>query len=244
MTGHPDQRREFLAIIRTQIKNIHKAFFPNLPVEIKVPCICEECKIREEKWFYAYSQLQNLILKKNIDVQCYKSGEKIRIDNLIDSVGVKEIEVPTPGGLRPEDTARLKKLQEIRQDLNDKFNIEQQKYDLYMQEAKETAEYKRNTFVLIRIGVLIFLIWLIYYIGWDSMEKWTFVLDAALTILISAVSFKKGRDYFGAFNEVVEREFKTICAIKEFLPNKLAKYRDELVEVDREVNLLLRNETS
>lgn len=84
--GTPNFRKDFLTLIREEIKKIQQSSFPNLPYSEMVPCNCKECATGDDPVFHDNKDLENL-LSKNIDrVQCRKSGIMVEIAGLIDTV--------------------------------------------------------------------------------------------------------------------------------------------------------------
>ncbi|MBN2441076.1 MAG: leucine-rich repeat domain-containing protein, partial [Spirochaetales bacterium] len=86
LKGMPDKRKELLTIIRQEIKKIQKNSFPQLPYYEMVPCTCPECIDKEEKRFFVYSDLQNLLKKGKHQIMCPASGEILDIRQLYDTV--------------------------------------------------------------------------------------------------------------------------------------------------------------
>ncbi len=80
-----ERKKEFRAIIKSELDLI-VAQFPYDP-EIKVPCICNNCRNSDEPWFYPYLQLFEMRESKVENVQCGKKPYKmVNVVELINGI--------------------------------------------------------------------------------------------------------------------------------------------------------------
>lgn len=90
VSGSPSNRREFLTIIREDIKRLHTRSFKGLSYEEKIPCICPLCKADEIPEFYSYSTLLRF-KENNKPIQCKRSFKLIDVASILNNVtGVTE----------------------------------------------------------------------------------------------------------------------------------------------------------
>ncbi len=78
--------KEFLTVIRAEVKKIHKRSFPNIRFSEMVPCNCKVCLNAEEPHFYKYEFLEERRANGAENVICEKSVSDVMIPGLIDAV--------------------------------------------------------------------------------------------------------------------------------------------------------------
>lgn len=76
-------RRDILLLIRNEFDYIHKTL-NNPEVKELVPCICTECKISREPFFYDLNVLNHFMEKGKATIPCMKSTESISIKSLLE----------------------------------------------------------------------------------------------------------------------------------------------------------------
>ena len=76
---------DLFAIIRSEIGRIHKTL-KQPPVELKVPCICDECKSSDNPEFYAFKTLNKYLDKGKKTIECRKSIEEVSINQLLGKI--------------------------------------------------------------------------------------------------------------------------------------------------------------
>ncbi|MEW6088647.1 MAG: COR domain-containing protein [bacterium] len=84
--GNLNNSKDFLTLIREEIKKIHKSSFPNLPYREMIPCICRECVTLTAPNFFEYGDIDKYIQKGKRKIDCHKSSEEVSIPKLIGSV--------------------------------------------------------------------------------------------------------------------------------------------------------------
>jgi Leucine-rich repeat (LRR) protein/GTPase SAR1 family protein len=93
LSGTPPSRKDFLTLIREEIKNIQNSSFPNLPYNEMIPCHCKECERTEDPYFFDYSDIETYLQKGKTKIDCRKSTEEVSIIDLVGSIfNTKEIE--------------------------------------------------------------------------------------------------------------------------------------------------------
>lgn len=80
-----DYKKEFLAIIRKTLNDIHRDF-NKLKVEEMVPCNCVECKNIEHPTFYSYDLLKRYELKDIRTIRCDFSLQEVNVYELTSDV--------------------------------------------------------------------------------------------------------------------------------------------------------------
>lgn len=83
LEGH--HKKEFLAIIRKTVQDIHSDF-NNLKVQEMISCNCQECKKDEEPHFYEYTILAKYEGKGKSKITCSKSLEDVEIFSLMENI--------------------------------------------------------------------------------------------------------------------------------------------------------------
>jgi hypothetical protein len=91
-------KKEFLAIIRKTINDIHSDF-KNLEVQEMIPCNCPECKTNEKPHFYEFGLLRRYELKEISKIRCEKSLEEVIVNSLINSTIISNPTESTTQGL-------------------------------------------------------------------------------------------------------------------------------------------------
>ncbi|MCB0610295.1 MAG: TIR domain-containing protein [Lewinella sp.] len=87
ITGRNEEnRKHFLWIVREALDQIHTRSFPNLKVEQKIPCCCDQCLQLEIPNYYDLSDLENRRKKEKETAECRVSFEYVAVDALIGSV--------------------------------------------------------------------------------------------------------------------------------------------------------------
>eukprot|EP01038_Epipyxis_sp_PR26KG_P004020 gene4020-5750_t len=80
-----DNKKEFLAIIRKTLNDIHRDF-NKLKVEEMVPCNCSECKFIEQPTFYSFNLLKRYELKDIKTIRCDFSLQEVNVYELTSDV--------------------------------------------------------------------------------------------------------------------------------------------------------------
>ncbi|MCK5739914.1 hypothetical protein KAH55_12055, partial [bacterium] len=65
-------RKELLGHIRITLENIQKNTFPDLPVEMMIPCCCENCRNSDDPNLFEVSRLENRIKGNKATIDCEK----------------------------------------------------------------------------------------------------------------------------------------------------------------------------
>jgi Leucine-rich repeat (LRR) protein len=86
LQGTPNNRKEFLTLIREEIKKIQDSSFPSLPYLEMIPCSCNECSKETTPYFFAYDDIETYLQKGKTTIDCRKSTEGVSIAKLIGSV--------------------------------------------------------------------------------------------------------------------------------------------------------------
>jgi internalin A len=90
LAGSPDSCKELLTLIREEIKTIQDSSFPNLPYTEMVPCLCDECKISSEPFFFEYNTLDNYVKKNKPQIECHKSTFNVNIAEMVVAIFPKQ----------------------------------------------------------------------------------------------------------------------------------------------------------
>ncbi|MGR3304262.1 MAG: COR domain-containing protein [Candidatus Scalindua sp.] len=107
LQGTPNSRKEFLTLIREEIRKIQDSSFHNLPYVEMVPCHCQECTEAETPYFFDYHDIETYLQKGKTEIDCRRSTEEVSIAKLIGSVfNIEEIE------------SRYKKMKEENKNIN------------------------------------------------------------------------------------------------------------------------------
>jgi small GTP-binding protein len=77
-----EETKELLAIIRREIDYIHKTL-NNPGVKEMIPCICRQCAMAEQPYFYDYRTLFRFRSKGKKRIACEKSTQDVRIEKLL-----------------------------------------------------------------------------------------------------------------------------------------------------------------
>ena len=88
----PNNRKEFLTLLREDIKQIQNGSFPNLPYLEMVPCSCEKCKGSDKAEFYKNTELEDFLSTNDYKIQCRSSRKMVDIVKLMGDVGIKVME--------------------------------------------------------------------------------------------------------------------------------------------------------
>lgn len=91
-------KKEFLAIIRKTINEIH-GDFKNLEVQEMIPCNCKQCKSEEKPHFYEFGLLRRYELKELPSIRCEKSLDEVLVSSLISSAIVPNTAEPLQQGI-------------------------------------------------------------------------------------------------------------------------------------------------
>ncbi|HEY0321628.1 MAG TPA: COR domain-containing protein [Pyrinomonadaceae bacterium] len=85
VSGTPDNRKEFLTIIREEIKRVQARSFKGLSYEEKIPCNCPTCKDSKDPEFYSYETLLRF-KANNKPKQCDLSFKLLDVASMLDNV--------------------------------------------------------------------------------------------------------------------------------------------------------------
>jgi len=83
------QKREMLAIIRHNFKEILKPF-KKLDYKELIPCNCIKCKDAEIPYFHEYKILQEFVAGNDEQIQCLKSRKLVSVKGLLDDVIIEK----------------------------------------------------------------------------------------------------------------------------------------------------------
>ncbi|MDQ7817857.1 MAG: COR domain-containing protein [Melioribacteraceae bacterium] len=86
VSGRDYDKRDFLIIIKNEIKRIHETTFNNLPVNEMVPCECKECLNSQEPNFFDNKELEKYRTNNVSKIRCNKSTylEEVDVKKLIE----------------------------------------------------------------------------------------------------------------------------------------------------------------
>lgn len=85
-----DSRKEFLAIIRKTLNDIHKDF-NKLKVDEMIPCNCVECKSLEDPMFYPFNLLKRYELNEISTIRCEISLLEVSVYELTSDVAKEKL---------------------------------------------------------------------------------------------------------------------------------------------------------
>ncbi|BAU12688.1 Miro domain-containing protein [Leptolyngbya sp. NIES-3755] len=78
--------RDFLTVIHYQFETIHDSFDNNLNYETLIPCNCTRCKPSKAPYTFALDRLYTYLDQGRYQIECYESGERPQVRNLIGDV--------------------------------------------------------------------------------------------------------------------------------------------------------------
>ena len=78
-------KRDFMTILVDKLDQINGQY-EKMKVEKLIPCICNECKGREQPYFYKYSDLKRRMEKRKDTVECSISYDNVNVKLLVDDV--------------------------------------------------------------------------------------------------------------------------------------------------------------
>jgi len=85
VSGSAANRKEFLTIIREEIRRLHTRSFKGLSYDERFPCICPKCKRDESPEFYSYSTLLRF-MENNQPIQCERSFKLIDVISILNNI--------------------------------------------------------------------------------------------------------------------------------------------------------------
>jgi hypothetical protein len=191
LTGNPNNRKEFLTIIREELHQIQNSSFPNLPYYEMVPCNCSEC-VSGQPEFYAYEGLENLLYKGIDKKQCPKSGIMVDIVNLIDAVYKYDRSKEKEHNKHSHLKEKIKGLEEEKEEeRNKRLEIENKLIDEKREKwiAKQLKIWRRRSWIEISIFIflLVFGIFYIFYISdWSFGTVSKKISDLQANALVSS----------------------------------------------------------
>ncbi|MGK7958455.1 MAG: COR domain-containing protein, partial [Crocosphaera sp.] len=77
------RKRDLLTTVRYELGKIHGSY-ERLKYKTLVPCNCSECKGSQSPYFYSWDKLNDFLYKNRPTIQCYDSGDDVRVQGLID----------------------------------------------------------------------------------------------------------------------------------------------------------------
>ena len=77
------RKRDLLTTVRHELGKIHHSY-ERLKYKTLVPCNCAECKGSQSPYFYSWDKLNDFLDKARPTIQCYDSGDDVRVQDLID----------------------------------------------------------------------------------------------------------------------------------------------------------------
>ncbi len=86
ISGAEGTRRDFLEVIRNEIRRIHQKSFKEIEMEEMVPCNCTQCRGAAPPHYFEYSVLQRFLEKNKNVIDCLVSTESVSIRGLIEAV--------------------------------------------------------------------------------------------------------------------------------------------------------------
>ncbi len=86
LKGQQNSCKDFLTLIREEIKSIQNRSFPNLPFVEMVPCNCNECSPSQSPYFFKYREIENYLKRRKDQIDCRNSATAVSIGKLIGNV--------------------------------------------------------------------------------------------------------------------------------------------------------------
>lgn len=174
------------------------------------------------------SKTTNIIYGNNSGVQ----GDHGKIDT---------IHTPAPrqtdDGLRQQIQALSKQKTEIEEEIEVLNRLKDRCEEI----GKQRVERKRFLFCLIEAILLSGLVFLVYRLGWDIMEEWTFIAAVGMYLLqLIAAYFMYGHALLGdAFDALKEQEIEHVYEEKSYSLNKHQRLQRERAQIESEIRTLL-----
>lgn len=238
ISGEKGGRRDFLVVIRDELRRVHK----KIPVEEMVPCNCPRCRTSKNPHYFKYSLLQAYIKAGERAIKCDKSIEDADIWRLTEEVKLREefIESNHTHMKELEDIDKeLTKAAENKQKLKDleakikkisvQLETEEKKKTEWDKVAEQTAN--RSSWWLAVFHFVILVVWtvLISIFGWNTMEPWTYIALLVIGVIDTL--------YFAIFRRKLNSE-----NIKRNREEKMKKKLYKLHGVNEETIDLLKSE--
>jgi internalin A len=262
VSGPAGSRRDFLSVIRNEVRKIHQKSFKEIDVEEMVPCNCPSCSRAETPHYFEYSELQRYLRAGESIIKCSLSIKPVEIRQLIEEVVPREEigpdfrtpgkapysfpePLPLPLELMTGTVGRVRQLKEWEDkiiNLREALETEIKKQAVCNNIAEGKARRSSWWFVglsLVLIGVWAVLILFVY--DWGTMEKWTY-LGGGFWAVIAAVYcavFKRKLESEALRAERLEKEKYKLYALHGVNPGKIRRLNAELQEAESRRRALL-----
>ena len=241
--GNPVTRRDFLSRIREKFEEIHGTFTQkyvedNITQKVPIPSnpnlVADYMHLRKlEDAGIEYWIPEGMI--KEVSVKELLNGIETKQERIEDVIINKHI------GLQQKQALiqiKTKELENINEDFSE---FEQIKNNLDKESKKTIKIYLITSFIGLTLVVLLW-IFLILFIGWDVMEKWTYIVG----VLLALVSY----GYFAFTTEqllpwkfyefALEKEKRRNYKLIGFDEIKQVKRKEKIIELTSEIERLAK----
>ena len=228
---YPDYLVEYEELLGHERAGKEEYFSGKLNQSFPISTMLDSIISREERMSERMahsSKTTNIIYGNNSGVQ----GDHGKIDT---------IHTPAPrqtdDGLRQQIQALSKQKTEIEEEIEVLNRLKDRCEEI----GKQRVERKRFLFCLIEAILLSGLVFLVYRLGWDIMEEWTFIAAVGMYLLqLIAAYFMYGHALLGdAFDALKEQEIEHVYEEKSYSLNKHQRLQRERAQIESEIRTLL-----
>jgi len=237
--GNENTRREFFSLIRNKLDEIHNEF-DNLKVYKKVGHPSNP-KILED-----YDKL--LQMERDGQAEVYvKDFGNYKVGEFLLSINKNSEDQAI---LQPQKTnkldERLESSLQLLKNKEDEFlklgvlvKDDEEQFGKIIKKANKTARFKSIAYWIIVVIILAFWIGLVLYLGWDYMEKYTYVASLILGLLFTFISCWTLDEYAGfSPKKIMEKELAEQMNVSNFDYNLYEFRKKKLTEIKHEIEMM------